>query len=341
MFAAVIEVRPMRPGDEPAYEQFLAGRQEALVHHSLAYRDVLVDHLGCRAEYLLALDGGEIRGALPIMWTTDGGGIRIANSLPYYGSPGALLGDDAAAAAALRSAWDARATDPATAAATWVSNPFADGPAETPVHDLTDERFNQATPLTGAPPAIDGSARRNVAKARRLGVRVDRDATAMSELCVLHRDNLARIGGRAKDPGFFEAVAQRMEPGREFDVYVARLDGEVAAALLVFWIGAAAEYYTPAIRHERRPDQPLAAILDTALADAGARGLRWFNWGGTWTTRQQGVYRFKRKWGAREVRYRYYTKLNEPALLDATPEDLTARFGHFYVVPFSALRAAA
>jgi len=32
-------------------------------------------------------------------------------------------------------------------------------------------------------------------------------------------------------------------------------------------------------------------------------------------------------------------QLNDTALLDARPEELRERFGHFYVVPFSALRS--
>jgi hypothetical protein len=49
------------------------------------------------------------------------------------------------------------------------------------------------------------------------------------------------------------------------------------------------------------------------------------------------VFRFKRKWGARAVRYQYYVQVNDRALLQESPERLRKRFGHFYVAPFSAL----
>jgi hypothetical protein len=148
---------------------------------------------------------------------------------------------------------------------------------------------------------------------------------------------MADIGGRAKREDFFTAVPRHFAPHDGYDVYTARLEGEIVAALLVFWFGETAEYFTPVVEHDHRSHQPLAAILDRALADAAERGMRWFNWGGTWQS-QDGVYRFKRKWGARDVRYRYFVKVNDRALLDSSPDELRDRFGDFYVAPFSALQ---
>jgi lipid II:glycine glycyltransferase (peptidoglycan interpeptide bridge formation enzyme) len=122
-------------------------------------------------------------------------------------------------------------------------------------------------------------------------------------------------------------------------VYVALLDGEVVAGLLVFLFNGTAEYFTPAVHHDHRSEQPLALLLLEAMAAAAARGCRRWNWGGTWSS-QDGVYRFKRKWGARDGRYRYYVQINDESLLDAAPDELRARFGDFYVVPFSALRSS-
>ena len=53
----------------------------------------LVDHLGCRHEYLIASDGGDVRGVLPLMWPGDEG-ARVYKSLPFYGSHGSVLAVD-------------------------------------------------------------------------------------------------------------------------------------------------------------------------------------------------------------------------------------------------------
>jgi len=69
----VTNVKVLDAGDEPGYDRFVRSRPESLLYHSLHYRDLLCDYLGCHQEYLLALDGGEIRGVLPLMWTGDEG----------------------------------------------------------------------------------------------------------------------------------------------------------------------------------------------------------------------------------------------------------------------------
>lgn len=331
-----MEVRALTAAEEPAYAAFLAGRPEALVFHSLPYRDLLCEHLGCRAEYLVAVDAGELRGALPVMWLEN-----VANSLPFFGSHGGVLGDDARATAALLDAWDERATDPGTAAATLVENPFAVPLPREPAHDLLDERLNQATALRR--PVLElaaPSAGRNVRRAAKEGVVAAVAQDGLAELAALHGEHMARIGGRAKDPAFFAAIPRHFARGREFDVYLAHAGGEIAAALLVFWAGEVTEYFCPAIAHAHRAAQPLAAILARAVEDARARGLAWWNWGGSRAS-QDGVRRFKRKWGARAVPYRYFCRVGDRSLLDASPAELQARFGHFFVVPYGAVRSGA
>jgi hypothetical protein len=325
-----MEVRVLTAADEDAYTAFLTDRPEALVFHSLPYRDLLCEHLGCRAEYLVAVEGGELRGVLPVMWAGD-----VVNSLPYYGSHGGVIGD---AGSALLEAWDERATDPGTAAATLVENPFAPPLPREPAHDLLDERLNQATALDD--PVFEPSAWRNVRRAAKEGVVAAVAEDGLAELADLHAEHMAGIGGRAKDRTFFDAVPRHFQRGREFDVYLAHYDGEIAAALLVFWAGVTAEYFCPANAADHLARQPLAAILARALEDARARGLAWWNWGGSWAS-QEGVRRFKRKWGGRAAPYRYFCRVGDRSLLDASAAELQAAYGHFFVVPYGALRSGA
>jgi hypothetical protein len=341
----VIDVAPLNAESEPAYRDFVARTPGALVYHSLAYRDLLVDHLGCRQEYLMAIAGGDVRGVLPLLWTGDDG-ARVYNSLPFYGSHGSVLAGDSEAESALIAAYDERATAAGTLAATMVANPFAERQPPEPAHNLTDERISQVTDLPEPPgeedalmDLVESSARRNVRKARGAGIVATTDAGRLPAVAEIHRENIAALGGRPKEPGFFEAVPRHFEAGTDFEVHVALLDDAVVAGLLVFFFNGTVEYFTPAVHHDHRSDQPLALLLIEAMAAAARRGCRRWNWGGTWTT-QDGVFRFKRKWGAHEGRYRYFVQLNDESLLDATPEELRARFGDFYVVPFSALRTS-
>jgi CelD/BcsL family acetyltransferase involved in cellulose biosynthesis len=338
----VIDVETLVRETEPAYREFVARTPGALVYHTLPYRDLLVDHLGCRHEYLVATDGGDVHGVLPLMWTGDDNG-RVYNSLPFYGSHGSVLATGPDAEAALIAAYNERATSDGTLAATMVGNPFAERQPPEPVHNLTDERISMVTDLPGDEDAllelIEPSARRNVRKAQRSGIVATTDAARLPAVAEIHRDNIEALDGRAKELSFFEAVPRHFDPGREFDVHVALLDDEVVAGLLLFFFNGTVEYFTPAVHHDHRSEQPLALLLLSAMTAAARRGYRRWNWGGTWTS-QDGVYRFKRKWGAHEGRYHYYVQLNDESLLDATAGELRARFGDFYVVPFSALRSS-
>jgi len=330
--------------DDEAWDAFVRGCEGGLVYYSTRYRDLLLDELGCEAEYLVARESGEIRGVLPLMWSSNGGD-RVLNSLPYYGSHGAPVAASTDAERALINAWNERATDPRTLAATMIANPFRGTEPAEPPHDLTDERISQVTELPNAPDEetilalVDPSARRNARKAERVGVEIDVDPSAWRDLHEIHAANMSAMGGLAKSRSFFEGVTRHLRPGKEFDLWVARLHGETIAGLLVLHFGCVSEYFTPATRHEHRSDQPLARILVAAMVGAVERGSRYWNWGGTWSS-QDGVYRFKRKWGAREGRYSYFVRIGDQSVLEASASDLLKRFPHFYVAPFSALRSA-
>jgi hypothetical protein len=341
----VIDVATLTVGEQPEYDAFVREAPGALVYHSLAYRDLLVEHLSCEQEYLLARDGGgAVAGVLPLLWAGDDD-ARVYNSLPFYGSHGAVLAQTDEAAAALIAAYDERATARSTAAATMIANPFLARQPPEPAHNMTDERISQVTDLPAQGggiealmDAIESSARRNVRKAERAGVVAAADAARLSAVAAIHHQNIKALGGLAKEEAFFEAVPRHFRPGVDYEVYVGLMDDAVVAGLLLFYFNATVEYFTPAVDHEHRSDQPLALLLAEAMTDATRRGFQRWNWGGTWVT-QEGVFRFKRKWGAREGRYPYFVQVNDTSLLDARPEELRERFGHFYVVPFSALRS--
>jgi hypothetical protein len=230
-------------------------------------------------------------------------------------------------------------------AATVIANPLAQRQASL-VHDLVDRRIAHITPLSGSGDtetrilaAIDGSARRNAGKAARLGVRVAVENDSFEALQSLHHASMSAIGAQVKAPAFFDAVPRRFGPGAEFDLYVARLDGEAVAALLVFYCAQTVDYYVPAVSPEHRSEQPMAAILLRAMSDAAERGLARWNWGGSWPS-HESLQRFKAKWGGIPIEYRYETKLNDDSLLCAQPEELLAEYPGFFVVPFSALKPA-
>ena len=339
----MIAVEELTPELEESYDGFLRARADSLLYQSLRYRSLLKAHLGCADHYLVALEGGQTRGVLPLMWTGDPD-ARVWNSLPYYGSNGGVLAATDAVREALLDAYAEIAGSAGTVSSTVATNPFLADPGPAPLHNLVDRRISQHTPIAfqgdpeqGVMALIDGSARRNVRKALQSGMIVDVDPDAMSDLARIHRENILSIGGLPKELRFFETVQAIFEPGRDYDLWVARHASEVVAALLVFYWSETAEYFTPAVEQRFRPLEPMALVLLRAMSAASRRGMRRWNWGGTWES-QTGVFRFKRKWGAVAKPYPYYTQLNDRSVLTWRRERFAEQFPHFFVTPFSALQ---
>lgn len=316
------------------YDRYLLRNPFSLFYQSSKYKDFLKALLNCSENYLVAIENDQILGALPLMLCQTELG-RVYNSLPYYGSNGGILWDNPGAFKGLVGAYNEIATSATTLASTIINNPFCGESLDGVAHNLTDWRIGQFTQLNAI--EIEASARRNVKKAIREGVTIGIDHEKIDRLREMHQENIGAIGGIPKSDRFFSLVPKYFLPEHDYDVYVAWMDGEMIGALLVFYFNRVVEYFTPSIDSEFRDKQPLSLILQTALNDAVRKGFVWWNWGGTWPS-QNGVYRFKKKWGATERFYYYYTQLNDPCLLDYTPRTLLNSFPNFFLLPFSSLR---
>ena len=335
-------VEPIRSSESGDWDAFLRGTPGAVFAHSAAHRDLLAAELGCEPEYLVAREAGEIRGALPVMWAGDEGG-RICNSLPFFGSHGGPVAVDRRAERALLDAWNERATDAGTLAATMVENPFTGGDSA-PVHGLRDERISQYTVLAGTGAdgvmaLISGEARNNVRRAERRGVAVELDNAAITEVSEIHRECMEALGAPARSDRFFRSIPAHLRAGEDFDIWIARIAGQVAAALLVIRFNGVSEYFASGGRAALRRHNPHPALIFAAMRHEAGLGARIWNWGGTHHG-MDGVFRFKAKWGSRRRPYRYFVQVNDRSLLESSPAELVERFPGFYVLPFSALRPA-
>lgn len=320
-------------GREPEVAALVAAHPEGLVYYTPAFRRYLLAVAGGECRSRLAIEDGRVTGVLPLLALPGPYGV-VLNSLPFFGSNGGVLSTSVAAASALLAEYDRVAAE--VAVATWISHPFMD--TVIPRHTLTDERIAQWTTLAAAelPVGIESSARRNIQKARAEGVTVREDHTALPFLEATHRENMAAIGGRAKPASFFTSLPV-MTAGRDWRLHVAERAGQPLAALLTFEAATTVEYVMPVVIESARTLQPTAAILAAAMTDAAARGFTRWNWGGTWLT-QEGVYRFKKKWGADERRYQYYITLNDPALRAHTAADLAAAYPWYLTLPYASLQ---
>jgi hypothetical protein len=328
------------------YDRFLIQCESSLIYHSTAYCDFLQKLAGGMPNYLLALDqNNEICGALPLFFKQGRYGT-ICNSLPFFGSIGGVVGNNAQARTALLTRYREVIAQPDIATATIIENPLETRGNNDIVHDVTDWRIGQVTPLDGegAPAdrlmaAFHQKTRNMIRKAEKSAITVDIDESAYGFLEGIHKENIGALGGMVKPPAFFELVQERFVAGSHRRLYVARQDGEMIAAALMLYFNETVEYFIPVIRSEFRQLQPLSLIIYRAMIDASNDGYRWWNWGGTWPS-QEGVYRFKKRWGTEDRNYKYYTRINNRGLLTLSREEILREYPWYFVVPFDALQTA-
>ena len=346
-----MRVELLSAADEPLWEAFVSAHRELPVYYTLAYRKLLLGVVDGAAEYRVAVTAdGSVAGILPL-FARNGPFGEVVNSLPFYGSHGGIVADGTEARAALLEAYHDRIGEPQVVTATVVGNPFAaeDGLAGLR-SDVSDRRIAQYTPLDvpgahddpddGLMASYHQKTRNLVRKGARQGFTVEVENDAWQLLRRLHEQTMTAVGRTPKPASFYGAVATALPPGTGYRIYVARERGEPVAALLNLYHGDFVEYFMPVIVNEHRERQPLSLIVFRAMADAARDGYRVWNWGGTWPT-QDGLYQFKRRWGTLEKEYRYAIAVNDPAVMQRTPAELTEGYPLYFAYPYHLLAATA
>lgn len=325
------------------FEAFVSQQAAGIVYYSLRYKQFLESLLGCEPRYWLATDeNGHIVGVLPLMKAHAADGRAVLNSLPFYGSHGGILAESAAAFDALVDKYRDEAGSDDVVAATMIENPFRPLNKAIPA-TFIDWRISQITdvdmPEDQLLASFEGSARRNIKKAKREGVSVHVDNDAWDFLERVHCDNMHAIGGKAKNQRFFQILPSVFRAGIDYKIFIAEVGNKHVAALLLLYYCDTVEYFVPATMHETRGAQALPLVILHAMVDARTAGFKRWNWGGTWLS-QSGVYRFKKKFAAAERKYRYFIELRDKRLLRESSEALSRAFPDFYVVPFDRLDGA-
>ena len=342
----------LTPEREASYERFVSARPLATLYASAAYRRFLRAVTGEDDRYLIATESGDIVGVLPAFLQRDHGRGAVLNSLPFFGSIGGVLVDQARrdVADALLDAFSRMADEEDCISRTIITSPLDGDVAlhEGRPHTFRDRRTGQITPLPADGDdlgerllaAFEDPRPRNIRKAIKSGVTVTErwDEDALRLVARLHADNINALGGIVKPLEVFLAVPRCFDRA-QYSVFVAARDGRDVAALLAFFYNGTVEYFTPAVVHDERPNQPLSLIVFDAMQRAVKRGFQRWNWGGTWTS-QESLYDFKKRWGAVDCPYFYFTTVAD-SVLDRTREDILASHPNFYVCPFDQLRQPA
>lgn len=345
-----IDIILLSNSTELQYELFLERCKEALFYHSLKYRNFLRKILkSSRDIYLLAIQNNQIVAVLPAFITYLDDRQSIINSLPFYGSHGGVLVADGITQrihimTSLMNELLSIANKNNTLSITFVDNPVRhpDNFYEQCLQmDATDYRISQITDITVTNTgsieeqlmAKFHSKTRNMIRKSfksKFSIAIDNTFLGFEKIHAIHSENMKIIGGKEKSLTVFESLYQSFQPGKDYQIYFAYKNGEIAAGLLLFYYKNYCEYYTPVINEKFRSDQPLSRIIFHAMREAVQRSVQYWNWGGTWIT-QEGVYLFKKRWGATDTRYNYYTKVFNNNILSCSLDSIIKNAAYYYV----------
>lgn len=369
-----IDVRVLEPDDSlpPSYTSLLAHAPESMFYHTAAYRTLLDRIVGGRPYYLVAEQAGDLVGVLPV-FVRDGAVGRVANSLPFFGTPGGPVTDSRVCGSARRRLLQGvndLATRHGWRVSTVISSqfdPLNGGGIEAyesilPVVDRRDRiaqviKFDPPSKLATAsePPSetptdetsietigeycftlFEGRTRRAIRKSYRPDIAVER-STDIDDLYRMHVVGMEAKGGRVKPRAFFDAVPE-VVPDERFDLTYATLDGQRIAGLLTFEFEGTIEYFTPAYEPEYKQTQATSRLIYEAMRDGIDDGVTRWNFGGTRPS-QEGLYRFKRGWGADDYPYHYYVSAHSDigSVRRASAKELTASYPWYYVFPYDLL----
>jgi CelD/BcsL family acetyltransferase involved in cellulose biosynthesis len=344
----------LAPGDEPAYRNFVEAHPQGTFHYGLKYRNLLNQLLpSSDSIYLLAKKEGQIVGILPTFIRRSQKG-NLLNSLPFYGSHGGpLTAKEISQTSDVKRSLLKQVQELAVLERCLVSTivtPLFDSDSkiyeEELSFDFRDSRIGQVTFLPAAGPDLDdrlmsvfhSKTRNMIRKAYKSNIDWQ-DSSSESHLqflADLHNENSVALGIVAKSRNFFSLLPRIFTYGRDYRVYVATKNGENIAALLLFYHNTTVEYFTPSIVEQHRSLQPMSLLIFEAMKQAISRGFQCWNWGGTGHG-LEGIYRFKKRWGAKDLVYNYYTKKHGDLrpILELGKSGILEEYKYFYAFPFS------
>lgn len=347
----MIRVEKLTPAFGRRYQTFLRSDPTCLIYASLEFRDFLLKAVGGTSTVLMALDErDQIVGTLcyfsfhvPALGT-------VINSLPWYGSHGSCIvrgNFPNEVRCALITRFREIAEQPDVLSATVILTPDEENKKDEYLRilqpDALDHRVGQVTEL----PEVGEHLERHILQKTRNLVRkalrqsfvltVEDGEAAWQFLYQTHAENMTAIGGKAKPLSHFQ-VLQSVFPASARRLYVAHLNGQPVAALLLLYFNHTVEYITPVVKLEYRSAQPLSFLIWHAMQDAITSGFRRWNWGGTWTS-QKSLHHFKAGWGAEDKPYTYLISSSKRGreVFVANKEKLHELFPYYYTYPYDRL----
>lgn len=307
------------------------------IFHTAEWASVLAESYGYRPHYMVAVDDGRIVGVLPLMDIESVISGRRGVSLPFTDRCSPLAEDDRIA----RELWDA-AVDFGVKRR-WKHIEIRDGEncfSEKPsVADYRSHRLRVDLTSNEIEKNLRDSTRRNIKKARKWGVTVNRftDLNAVKTFYHLNCLTRKRHGLPPQPLAFFKAIHRNIILRNKGFILLAGHDGRpIAGALflchdktMVYKYGASAAGF-----ERLRANN---ALIWKAVSYASDNGYRTFDFGRT-ESDNHGLLQFKRGWGGQEDIISYYKYDMKKHRFTDAPSKLKTSYHLFQMMPLPLLK---
>jgi hypothetical protein len=159
------------------------------------------------------------------------------------------------------------------------------------------------------------------------------DPKTINWLQSVHEKSILKLDGKFKTIEVFSTLLKNFPSPKRSRLFLCKLNDKNVAAVLVLLHNKTVEYFTPVIEEEYKHTQLLSSLIYEAMDTLSKEGYELWNWGGTWES-QEGVYRFKDRFGSITVPYRYFSKIENQAVKELDKVILSTHFNFFYSYKF-------
>lgn len=318
-----------------------------LIYYTKPYTNFLIELLEATDETISTSQQTPLETRLPLL-VKDGPLGRVANSLPFYGSHGgpySIAGTLKERIEVLKSL-ERRIDDDYYASVTIIENPFdcltKHELAVLKNLEIVDTRISQVTHWDAEEvptesmlldlfhPKTRNAVRKGLNRIADVNDCTD-DKSAVDFLIAEHQRSISLLGGIPKSSDVFALLQKHLNQNlKVYGAYSPK--GELGAALLTLEHGETVEYFTPIVHPNFRESQMLSGLIFSTMYNRFQSGFKAWNWGGTWQS-QEGVYRFKSRFGSTNRVYRYFNWC-DARIKASTPEELLGNYPYCYVRNF-------
>ena len=317
--------------------KFLKRINNFLMHYSSEYADFLSslhDSIEIKIIRNYCQDN-QLQGIFPYaIFRDDHLGVCI-NSLPFYGSHGGPISLKKEVTKNLIEEFfnDISELDPSFT--TVIENPFFPLDEETFKENgfiVEDDRIGQLTYLPKKMEDFHQKTRNAIRKGQKIELSIDNkiDNDSWAWMQEVHEKSINKLGGKPKSKKIFESLRKNF--GDKVELWTGSSGEELIAGVVIIKYENTIEYFTPVVEEEFRDSQALSALIYDLMENFSMQGFKLWNWGGTWRS-QEGVYRFKNRWGAEDMVYRYFNKKKED-ISEESLEEFKEKFPFFYLCKY-------